>query len=45
MKSKEVEVLEKILPTKTNREDDIDSDYEYTRDNLKELIDKGNFQC
>ena len=36
MKSKELEVLDNFLPA--NREEDIDSDYEYTRDNLKELI-------
>ena len=40
MKSKELEVLDAVLPA-TNREEDIDSDYEYTRDNLKSLIDKG----
>ena len=40
MKSKELEVLDNLLPA-TNREEDIDSDYEYTRDNLKSLIDKG----
>ena len=39
MKSKELEVLDAVLPA-TNREEDIDSDYEYTRDNLKSLIDK-----
>ena len=41
MSSKEIEVLDAILPVKQNRDEDIDSDYEYTRDNLKSLIDKG----
>ena len=41
MSSKDLEVLDNILPVKQNRGEDIDSDYEYTRDNLKSLIDKG----